>query len=209
VKSSNGQKKIQVINTHFDNKGAAARKEAAGILLNELTSTEFPLVLMGDLNSEEDSAPYLELTCNRYTKIDKSTAARIEQLNRNKAVEQAKKTGKPTQMPGGGIALPTHIQFKPHKLDPANLVPLNQRGFKDARYELQSQLEEHQGFSGPYGHKNTFTSFDQPGEDPPAVIDYILLGNTVQATKFAVLENRYEDNLYISDHRPVMATVNF
>ncbi|KAI8581576.1 hypothetical protein K450DRAFT_270097 [Umbelopsis ramanniana AG] len=210
VKTDNGQKQIRVINTHFDNKGEKARKESAGLLLKELSATQLPMVVIGDLNSEEDSAPYLELTSHQYTKSNESTGIRIEKLNRYSAVEEAKRTGMPTRTPGHGIALPTHIQFRPHKLDPKNLQPIvQQHGFKDARYELQTRLEGFPGFSGPYGHQNTFTSFGAPGEDPPSVIDYILLGNEVKVTKFAVLENRYDDKLYISDHRPVMATVSF
>jgi hypothetical protein len=162
------------------------------------------------LNSQEDSEPYLELTSHQYTKSNVSTGIRIEELNRNYAVEKAKSTGMPTRTPGGGIALPTHRRFKPNLLDPQNLQSVGQQhGFKDARYELQTRLEGFPGLSGPYGHQNTFTSFGAPGEDPPSVIDYILLGNSVKATKFAVLENRYDDKLYISDHRPVMATVSF
>lgn len=210
VKTDNGQKQIQVINTHFDNKGEKARKESAGLLLKELSATQLPMVVMGDLNSEEDSEPYLELTSHQYTNSNKSTGIRIEQLNRKSAVEEAKRSGMPIRVPGHGIALPTHNQFRPHKLDPKNLQPIGQQHeFKDARYELQTRLEGFPGFSGPYGHQNTFTSFGAPGEDPPSVIDYILLGNGVKATKFAVLENRYDDKLYISDHRPVMATVSF
>lgn len=49
-----------VFNTHFDHIGAEARRQSARLILQKITvlnpSAE-PLVLMGDLNSEPDSAP--------------------------------------------------------------------------------------------------------------------------------------------------------
>lgn len=209
VKADN-EKQIQIINTHFDNKGSVSRREAALILLKELASMHQPLLLIGDLNSREGDSAYLELTCGRYKDKDITVGERLQQLNLNKGVEQAKQAGHPIRSSGNSISLPTHIQLRRGKLDPANLKPLNQRdGFRDTRYELESQLDGFQGLSGPYGHQITFTGFGVKGEDPPSRIDYILFANAIKATRFAVLENRYDDNMYISDHRPVMVTVSF
>lgn len=206
----NDAKKFQVINTHFDNSGATARRESAIILLKELAAIFDPVVLMGDLNSTEDDGAYLELTCGRYTDKKHDIASQLIKLNDNHTVEEAKKAAAPVRTGEGHITLPTHIQFRRGKLDPANLKPLNERhGFIDARYELESRQDGYQGLSGPYGHYLTFTGFGNEGEDPPSRLDYILLANNVKATRYAVLENKYEDGLLISDHRPVMATVKF
>ncbi|GAB5586634.1 hypothetical protein Unana1_01534 [Umbelopsis nana] len=213
VKGSNQQEKqkqIAIINTHFDNRGATSRRESALILLKKLASMFEPTLLIGDLNSPEDDPAYLELTCGRYKDKDTTTGERIQQLNTQKGLEKAKQTGQPIRTSGNSIILPTHIQLRRGRHDPANLKPLNERhGFKDSRYELESRLNGFQGLSGPYGHQLTFTGFGAAGEDPPARIDYILYANNIKATRYAVLENRYDDNLYISDHRPVMATVSF
>jgi endonuclease/exonuclease/phosphatase family metal-dependent hydrolase len=168
------------------------------------------VVLVGDLNSPEDDGAYRELTCGRYIKKEHDTASRLIKLNDNQGVEAAKQAAAPVRTAEGHISLPTHKQFRRGKLDPAHLKPLNERhGFEDARYELESRLDGYQGLSGPYGHYLTFTGFGNSGEDPPSRLDYILLANNVKATRYAVLENKYEDGLLISDHRPVMATVKF
>jgi endonuclease/exonuclease/phosphatase family metal-dependent hydrolase len=55
-----------------------------------------------------------------------------------------------------------------------------------------------------YGHQLTFTSF---GEYRPGIIDFIFTNKTeacIQKT-YGVLENKFDDGIYISDHRAVIA----
>jgi endonuclease/exonuclease/phosphatase family metal-dependent hydrolase len=57
-----------------------------------------------------------------------------------------------------------------------------------------------------YGDNNTFTGF---GYDKPTRIDFLFLGKGQgwQANGYAVLENKFEDRVYNSDHRAVVGDV--
>ena len=53
-------KKFRMFNTHFDNEGVVARKEAAHLILHRIDSLNpdrLPVIMTGDLNSEPDSEP--------------------------------------------------------------------------------------------------------------------------------------------------------
>jgi endonuclease/exonuclease/phosphatase family metal-dependent hydrolase len=54
-----------------------------------------------------------------------------------------------------------------------------------------------------YGHQMTFTSF---GELPPSIIDFIFSNknDVCLARSYGVLENRFDDGIYVSDHRAVV-----
>ena len=54
---------LTVVNTHFDHVGAVARRESAALLAQRAPAIAGggPLVVMGDLNATEDSAPYRAL----------------------------------------------------------------------------------------------------------------------------------------------------
>ncbi|EGY23246.1 hypothetical protein HYQ45_001976 [Verticillium longisporum] len=57
-----------------------------------------------------------------------------------------------------------------------------------------------------YGNELTYTSFDEP--DQQAVrIDFIFVKvpSDVKVTTFGVLTNRFDDGVFLSDHRPVVA----
>lgn len=54
------KRKIWVFNTHFDHIGQVARRESAALLLNmirEKNTKDYPVVLMGDLNTGPNSEP--------------------------------------------------------------------------------------------------------------------------------------------------------
>lgn len=54
------EKKFWVFNTHFDHIGVLARKNSAALILKkieEINTDDFPVIVMGDLNSEPDSDP--------------------------------------------------------------------------------------------------------------------------------------------------------
>ncbi|KAK1688930.1 Endonuclease/exonuclease/phosphatase [Colletotrichum godetiae] len=55
-----------------------------------------------------------------------------------------------------------------------------------------------------YGNKITYTTF---GEADPTTIDYLFVLNPerIRFCNFAVLSNRFDDGIYYSDHRPVVA----
>jgi endonuclease/exonuclease/phosphatase family metal-dependent hydrolase len=56
-----------------------------------------------------------------------------------------------------------------------------------------------------YGNRTTFTSFGEPGSTP-SLIDFIFCykNNSVLFDAFGVLENRFDDSIYLSDHRAVV-----
>ena len=65
-----------------------------------------------------------------------------------------------------------------------------------------------------YGHDHTFSGFDDQTE-PMTRLDFIFLDQGTQAgvrkwnvDSYAVLENRYEDQVYLSDHRAVVGDVS-
>jgi len=63
VKSS-GQR-LWIFNTHFDHRGPQARLESAKLILRRIAAfntEDLPVVLMGDLNAEPDSAPIQAIT---------------------------------------------------------------------------------------------------------------------------------------------------
>jgi len=61
-----------------------------------------------------------------------------------------------------------------------------------------------------YGNNLTYTSFGD-GEASPERIDFLFLSKEakVKLLTFGVLPNRFDDGVYISDHRPVVADIHF
>ncbi|KAK1717266.1 endonuclease/Exonuclease/phosphatase [Colletotrichum lupini] len=59
-----------------------------------------------------------------------------------------------------------------------------------------------------YGNDITYTSFDEPDEKPKR-IDFLFVKDPSPATikTFGVLSNKFDDGVYLSDHRPVVADV--
>jgi endonuclease/exonuclease/phosphatase family metal-dependent hydrolase len=57
-----------------------------------------------------------------------------------------------------------------------------------------------------YGHQMTFTSF---GEFPPSIIDFIFSNKNdiCLYTSYGVLENKFDDGIYLSDHRAVVGDI--
>lgn len=65
-----------------------------------------------------------------------------------------------------------------------------------------------------YGNENTFTGFSE-ADGPPTRIDFIFAGPVNNATStissyngYAVLPNRFDDGIYISDHRAVVGDLS-
>lgn len=54
---------LYVLNTHFDHRGAEARKQSAALLVKQVRTrfADHPVLLLGDLNSTPDSPPYKTL----------------------------------------------------------------------------------------------------------------------------------------------------
>ncbi|KAL2118141.1 hypothetical protein VTJ04DRAFT_7801 [Mycothermus thermophilus] len=60
-----------------------------------------------------------------------------------------------------------------------------------------------------YGNPNiTFTSFDDPGERPGR-IDFLFAheNNALRFLTYSILSNQFDDGVFLSDHRPVVADI--
>lgn len=60
-----------------------------------------------------------------------------------------------------------------------------------------------------YGNTLTYTSFDEPDEEPSR-IDFLFVKDTtdIKFLTYGVLANRFDDGVFISDHRAVMADMD-
>lgn len=83
--------------------------------------------------------------------------------------------------------------------------------FCDSRYEI---CRPHAPNTTSFGHSATFTGFNSSVK--PVRIDYILISDnalvktkSIKVLNHGVMSNRYDDGLYISDHRPIIADVLF
>ncbi|KAL0085736.1 Endonuclease/exonuclease/phosphatase [Phycomyces blakesleeanus] len=219
----NDGSQFTLLNAHFDHKGIEARKGAADFLLKHTKDIQKVVVLLGDFNSPEDDPAYLSLTGAHYEgrKDQNSTLNHLEDLNQKLASAFSRRTGRPVRTTENNITLPTHHVFRRGMLKhlteqgQQNLDQDQEPVFLDARYELVTRLTDERAvgsLSGPFGFAETFTSFGVgiDAENAPLRLDYIMIlknSSKVKVKTFAVLPNQYDDNLYISDHRPVLATL--
>ncbi|KAJ8662500.1 hypothetical protein O0I10_001460 [Lichtheimia ornata] len=215
--------KFTLLNAHFDHQGVESRRGAAQLILERVQANPGLTVLMGDLNSPEDDPGYQTLTGGGDTDRN-DTMHCLEELNDRLKLDYATKTGEPvrTSGPNANMTLPTHRVMRPGQ------ILQNLRGntdgdtdtkFVDTRYELATRLNKkpgdtHATMSGPLGDKNTFTSFGAGDPDQcnaPRRLDYIMMmkHQNVTVRRFGVLSNIFDDNLYISDHRPVVAELEW
>lgn len=190
------------------------------MILERVQANQGLTVLMGDLNSPEDDPGYQTLTGGG-DKDRNDTMRCLEELNDRLKLDYATKTGEPvrTSGPNATMTLPTHRVMRPgqilQNLRGNNTDSNTSTTFVDTRYALATRLNKkpgdtHATMSGPLGDKNTFTSFG-PGDpdicNAPRRLDYIMMmkHENVTVRRFGVLSNIFDDNLYISDHRPVVA----
>ncbi|CAO3653793.1 unnamed protein product [Mucor hiemalis] len=222
--------KFTVFNAHLDHKGSIAKEESSKLILERARAAQElgPVFLLGDLNSTEEDPAYLVLTGSKYENKASAndTLANLEELNNVCASAYSAKTGEPVSTKEGNITLPTHRVIRPGQLL-ANLKRQQaeeeeqqnaEKYFVDTRYEMMTRLNSKGApgtMSGPYGYRDTLTSFGA-GHDfnrAPIRIDFIMsLESNVTKIKvlhMAVLSNKFDDGLFISDHRPVIAKVSW
>jgi endonuclease/exonuclease/phosphatase family metal-dependent hydrolase len=180
--------------------------------------------LLGDLNSTEEDPAYITLTGAKYenAKGNNDTLANLQELNQTCALAYSSKTGEPLRTDENSIILPTHRVIRPGQIL-ANMRKQQAQEeeesyFVDASYELVTRLESKGApgtLSGPYGFRDTFTSFGEGDEfkRAPIRIDFIMALRCpfvqVKVLHFAVLSNEFDDGLIISDHRPVLARISW
>ncbi|KAF9329215.1 hypothetical protein BG006_007668 [Podila minutissima] len=63
------------------------------------------------------------------------------------------------------------------------------------------------GKSDPYGHENTFTGFENRPDDQKRIDFLFLTKDCWRVQGYGVLETKFEDGVYSSDHRPVVGDV--
>ncbi|CAK7213955.1 hypothetical protein SBRCBS47491_001975 [Sporothrix bragantina] len=169
--------RVIVMNTHFDHKGKAARLESARLILRIAKQWQKTMIVGDPKDDRLDESGTLD---DPYV---------------------------PTLLAG---------DFNSEEDDDAYLAITA----PEAMHDLKTLLPEDKR----YGHtKNTYTSFGEPGEIAKR-IDFLFVDNfslnehrrraTPDATKgkvevrtFAVLSNRFDDEVYLSDHRPVVSDV--
>lgn len=207
----------------MDHKGREAREESSRLILERAreASELGPVFLLGDLNSTESDPAYLILTGSKYqeSKGKNDTLANLEALNEACASAFTTRTGIPLSTKEGSITLPTHRVIRPGQIL-ANLqrqkeLEEREKYFLDTQYELITRIDSKgmEGLSGPYGYRDTFTSFGSGDEfkRAPIRIDFIMALDTphldLKVLYVAVLSNQFDDGLIISDHRPVIANV--
>lgn len=61
-----------------------------------------------------------------------------------------------------------------------------------------------------YGNEMTFTSFGGKGSEPPSIIDFIFIkkSNCIMSKSYAILDNKFDDGIYNSDHRAVVVDID-
>ncbi|KAL2268513.1 hypothetical protein VTJ83DRAFT_3359 [Remersonia thermophila] len=70
-------------------------------------------------------------------------------------------------------------------------------------------VSDHVADDAKYGNPEvTFTSFDDP-EERPARIDFLFVraAESLRFLTYSILPNRFDDGIFLSDHRPVVADV--
>lgn len=88
--------------------------------------------------------------------------------------------------------------------NPAYLEMIAEGNFDDVRDVIDK--------SRIHGHTGTFTGFDWNGEDELDRIDHIFRYRQVRdldLLTYGVIENRFDDGLWISDHRAVVVDIHF
>ncbi|KAG1309543.1 hypothetical protein G6F60_000637 [Rhizopus arrhizus] len=223
-KRANDDSIFTVFNAHLDHVGTIAREESSKLLLERArkATSNGPVVLMGDLNSTEDGTAYLTLTGSRYKDIQgqNDTLANLQELNQTCASAAANRTGEPIRTAEGNITLPTHRVIRPGKiLDNLQNKEKSDLYFADASHNLVTRLTSKGTLgtlSGPYGFRDTFTSFnegDNEAKRAPIRIDFIMtLSNPdikIVVHSYATLSNQFDDGLHFSDHRPVLSRISW
>ncbi|KAK7206813.1 endonuclease/exonuclease/phosphatase [Myxozyma melibiosi] len=86
---------------------------------------------------------------------------------------------------------------------------LNSEPEEDAYQVLTEKLKDAStlitGEVTGYGNEHTFTGFKD--SERKKTIDYIFVYNDTSVSSYGVLPNRFDDGVYSSDHRPVIANV--
>ncbi|KAI9270686.1 Endonuclease/exonuclease/phosphatase [Phascolomyces articulosus] len=208
--------RFHVYNAHFDHEGPESRKGAAQVILNHAREKKELTILMGDFNSPEADGGYVTLTGGQSYE-DNSLWRNIDELNQKTQLKVATMTGSPVRTTEG-MTLPTHRVIRPGQiLQNLHQHQQEQNVFVDTRYALETVLTNQNArgstMSGPYGDVNTFTSFGEPNVVAPVRLDYIMMmhhhPDSTTVRRFGVLSNMFDDQLLISDHRPVVAVIDW
>ncbi|KAK4127434.1 DNase I-like protein [Parathielavia appendiculata] len=109
------------------------------------------------------------------------------------AGERATRSPLPVSLTGDLNSTPTEEAYK--------ILTAKDSGMKDIADLVPEDTK--------YGNREiTFTSFGNPDE-PPSRIDFLFVRDTgsLRFLTFGILPNRFDDKIYLSDHRPVVADV--
>ncbi|RCH96481.1 hypothetical protein CU098_006288 [Rhizopus stolonifer] len=217
-KKTQDETKFTVFNVHMDHVGVQAREESCKLILERarMVSSEGPVFLMGDFNSTRQESAY-QVLVGHENQEETDTLSNLEELNNVCASAFVNKSGVPIRTAEGSITLPTHRVLRPGRV--LENMKRQHDYFKDTRYELLTRLKSKGApgtVSGPFGYRDTLTSFNAGDEDvsrAPLCIDFILVlhdpQTQLQVNHHAVLPNQFDDGLYLTDHRPVLAKISW
>jgi len=186
TKCSKAPKKyLMFVNTHLDHMSEVARIEGVKLIkqmiasqLSRIHQTGVGIVVVGDLNATENSAPIQSMTA---------------------PVDAAASGGDR----GGGGA--THTNSTSNNT--TNNASTNPDGISKDNRQYFLQNAKYASATPHHGPTATFTGFKFEVK-PPILIDYMFVGPGVQVVRHGVLADIFGDGYAPSDHRPVVCDVS-
>lgn len=179
--------RVVVLSTHFDHRGVVAREESARLILR----------LADEWVEEAQATP----TTTTTTTGDGSAQQEQQQQQQQHPIHHgdgdgsgANKKPKPPVFLGGDFnSTPTDGAYRTMTASGSGMTDLA---------TLFRAGERH-------GHELTYSSFGEPWGEVPKRIDFLFVKDTAGLAfrTFGVLANRFDDGVFLSDHRAVVADV--
>ena len=158
------------------------------------------VVTVGQFKHRRSGLPFVYM-CTHFDHVGvvarEESAKLLVKLAREYAESTAEEGEEPTPVFLGG-----DLNITPD--NPAYLEMIAEGNFDDVRDVIDK--------SRIHGHFGTFTGFDWNGEDELGRIDHIFRWRQVRdldLLTYGVIENRFDDKLWISDHRAVVVDTHF
>lgn len=190
----NPNKYLMFVNTHLDHMSEVARIEGVKLIkqmiasqLSKIQQAGVGVVVVGDLNATENSAPIQTMTA-----------------------PLAPADGTPNTSPSS-----THTPPPPHHSSSPTTIPTTPKNVQDGIIKDNSprvggfflQNAKFTSAAPHHGPTATFTGFKFEVK-PPILIDYMFVGPGVSVERHGVLADIFGENYAPSDHRPVVCDVS-
>jgi len=186
-KENHPKKYLMFINTHLDHMSEVARIEGVKLIkqmisnqMAKIQQNSVGVVVVGDLNATENSAPIHAMTTPILASSSPATSSSASPLS--------------ATFPDGPVPS-TSTSTTPLCAGLKGWSP-----FQLLNAKFSSAAPHH----GPFA---TFTGFNFEVK-PPILIDYMFVGPGVKVKRHGVLADTFEDGKAPSDHRPVVCDVS-